>query len=404
MFTQRRRNAISAVIAVLVVLVLVLGAATAYFAVQTPGSTKTVTSTVGGSASTVTVGAGVTVTNTVTNTVSGSGSSGLGNLTALAKAEGGTLTIYGLLPTSIFSADVQAPFNAIYPWVNINYISTNTGGVLSKVSQEESAGHVVGDIVSLPPQAFLNIGQGNLTCWNNPSMQTSGWPSNTIPAGWGCYLSPFQSGLVVIAYNTKLMTAANAPTSWLDLANSKYNGIDAIWTPTAGSSWIAQLDAMKYTFNMSSTSWQAYLTGIANTKPVAASDFGSAYTDMSTGGASICVCQMSDVAGGLKSGAPVAIDWNVPQIYQFPNFLAMPKGAPQPYTAQLFMEWAAGYGGQSSLAQGTVPMFPGLLPTTLAAEGITIQGTHTFVSTVGPGYMNLANYTAANAIITGIMG
>lgn len=381
----------SAVAAVAIIVVLVVGGGAGYYFGISGTSPTTVTSTVKGGS-----------TSTVTSTVTATGSAGLGNLTALAKAEGGTLTIYGLLPTDLFNKFVQTPFNAIYPWVTINYISLNTGGVLSKISQEESAGHVVGDILALPPQAYVSLGKGNLTCFNNASFINTGYPATAVPSGWGCYFGPFQSGLIVIGYNTKLISASSTPKSWLDLANTQYKGTEAIWKPTPGSSWIAALVAMKYYFHMNTTQWKSFLTGIANNNYVRASDFGSAYTDLSTGGAAICVCQDRDVVQGAASGAPVAIDWNVPEIWQFANLLGIPKGAPHLYTAQLFIGWASGYAGQQAIAQsGTVPMLPSLLQPVLTRDGV--QGNHTFVSTLGAGYLDSANYTAMNSVVTQIL-
>ncbi|HZW56495.1 MAG TPA: extracellular solute-binding protein [Nitrososphaerales archaeon] len=378
-FTRRRRKAVSSIVAGLIVIIIVLAGLTGYAFLAPGASTKTVTQTTtvqGGG------GGGSTVTTTVTTTASGQGG---GNLTALAQAEGGSVTVYGVIDASDWSSVIGPAFQKQYPWAKVNFVALGGADVGTRALSEYTAGKVSADVlISGLTQLEDAIQGGAVQPWIDPNLVTYGYTvNNSDPTGM------WHPGYVlpgVIIYNTNLVSASQAPKSYTDLASSTWKGKVVIQDPSL-------LGGVGATFStlypiMGNASWTQFMHNLAANSPVIVSSNGVAFTDVSSGQYPVGLGQLNDyIAAVQKGNTSVAAVFAQP-VVGLPNVVCITKNAPHPYMAELLTDWLDSIPGQLALAQtGRTP------ENTLVSSTVLAPYVPTNVTIYAADYNNPSFYT-----------
>ncbi|MDG6908472.1 MAG: extracellular solute-binding protein [Nitrososphaerota archaeon] len=334
-----------AVIAIVVILVLIIAGIGAY-AVTLP-SAKTVTSTV---TSTTTVGGGgtgSTVTSTVTTTTTAGGAPNYNQtLVDLAKAEGGSVTVYGVMGNTAWG-----PINNVllqsFPWMKVNYVALSPGNIATRGITEYQAGHVQADVFydTLGPVVQL-IQAGAVQPYNDYVETMMNYSSVDPQMMW-------HNGFglpIVLEYNKNLVKPSQLPTSIEAINSSQWSGGKlVIDTPSSLNTAGTLFASLYYTdFHSNNASWTAWLQSIKALNPLYTSSSGTTYTDIATGQADIGIGLLNDVISGGSSSPVGVVYFNT--TYTLPVMTAMAKNAPHPYTAELLIQWFSSYAGQVAVA------------------------------------------------------
>ena len=238
-----------------------------------------------------------------------------------------------------------------------------------------------------------------LLAYPNPEEASLGYPSSILDPN--SYTHPFDVTEYALCYNTNLIKDnSTLPKSWLDLTNSTWSGKIVLDDPSRLSATGGLFAILRQ--NMSQSQWITYLQGVAANKPFIVSSSGGVYTDVSTGQAAIGDCAGTDIVASLAAGAPVSYVWlNPVPVNSAP--LAIMKGAPHPYMAQLFVQWIDSSAGQAAVGGAArSPALPSVAATTFLSKLPTqIPGSYTEV-----GFIPLltTNGTAWTSIYTSIFG
>jgi iron(III) transport system substrate-binding protein len=137
----------------------------------------------------------------------------LATLQAQAKTESG-IVLYGNTPAALFQP-VIAAFGKQYPSIKVQYTSLSDDQVFSKYEAEHAQGARTADlVVSSGPSAWTQAVANGVVANVTPTGLGS-FPATTSQ-GHGVYVMSDEP--VVLTYSTKLLTPAQVPTSYAQLA------------------------------------------------------------------------------------------------------------------------------------------------------------------------------------------
>lgn len=131
---------------------------------------------------------------------------------------------------------IKEGFEKKYPGVTMEYYFAGTSKVVTKISTEAQAGHVDADVIWVGDAAdYVSFKEeGILQKYSSPELDSGAIADEYIdPEGY------YAAGRLVgvgIAYNTALVSAEEAPKTWNDLLDAKWNDQIVMSDPgTAGT-------------------------------------------------------------------------------------------------------------------------------------------------------------------------
>lgn len=275
------------------------------------------------------------------------------DLVAAARREASTgpLVMYGVMDLSDVIGIVWPAFKAKYPFApTVQYIEGFTE--LRQRFQEEAARGVRTADVRLQDggDAFSDLGKGLGLRFESKSdslYQSDQIVDKTLRHAWG--------NVGVIIYNTNLVKEADAPKSWFDLANPKWNGSIATADPRLdGTSRDMYADLIQ-TLGENRVR-QLFKEAYIDNRARVLNDWGSSvYNSVLAGEHAIGTSLINDVVQ-QKSGAPVAAAKLTEGVPITRTFAYVYANTPRPNLAKLFVEWFTSEEGQTKVGvTGRVP-------------------------------------------------
>ncbi|MHB2036337.1 MAG: ABC transporter substrate-binding protein [Nitrososphaerales archaeon] len=301
-----------------------------------------------------------TVTQTVTSTVSGTVSgTNLDPASQLACAnQEGKVTIYGLVDTPAWNQFIAPAWAATYPNIKMSYLGTDSGTLLNKALAEHKAGQVQSDVLETFVNAIYALNQsGAIQPWLNPEEAIAGYTASALDPG--NYFHPFTDYITTPAYNTKLLSQSQLPTTWNQLLTSPaFSGKFAYSKPAVLGTGAGIMYGLSTYESMTYPAWVSFMKQAAANNPVATEDDGGSMTDVITGQVPIGIGGTNDIqAAQAANGTLYAPLWLNP-VFVSRVPIAISQGAPDPCAAKLFTEWATSLPGQ--LAVGASLRTPAL--------------------------------------------
>jgi iron(III) transport system substrate-binding protein len=247
--------------------------------------------------------------------------------------------------TSISDADnpkMMAAFQKSFPFIKTEVYRGTPRSVLLKAATEARAGRFAVDIVTTSPSEIWQFKESKLsTAYFSPELQAM--PKGSFdPEG---HYSGFEVTPIVLAFQTKLLRAADIPASYQDLLQPKYKG--KMNLGTEDYDWFSvMLDSMGQDKGL------AYMRALAKQElhfPGASSRMRVQL--MLAGESSIALAARGRRVVDFKAqGAP--IDYRLLEPYAGePSSLSVPARAPHPHAAILFADWLLSHEGQTKLAE-----------------------------------------------------
>jgi iron(III) transport system substrate-binding protein len=287
------------------------------------------------------------------------------SLEDLAKAEGGTLVLSSILDAPDWEAYMKPRLQAIYPWLEVDYIGGSPSEIFSRVVSEYKAGQVQSDVMLVLglPNHYLGIAEGALEEWYNPMWDLMAYPEGVRDPREGSqivYQIP-----IVLAYNTEMLTEDELPETWQDLTDPKWDGKIVFDTPVilnvVGKFFVSMEPVL------GNAAWTDWMQGIADNNPVLTQSASDAYQKVAIGEVPLGICFINDIMA-QDPGIPVKAVWLEPT-FASGTCASLCTDAPHPYTAKLFLQWLMSADGQESIADtNRIPIHPAIAGATVLAE------------------------------------
>lgn len=268
----------------------------------------------------------------------------LSALEAAAKAEG-SITIY-IAPE--YQSFLEKGFEAAYPWAKMTISAQEPPQAAAKFQAELGAGVHQADVVGMKDgelEPFISAGAlAKVSVPNdklvNPNLKDSAGLTHPITAT--------ETALI---YNTKLLSAG--PKDLSDLADPQWAGKLTVDDPLGGNAGGPVLASLRG--SMGSVKWDQFLAGLAKNKPALTDSGSTSLDDVVRGDRALCICEAHDYADAKAQGAPLGIDFydqDSDGIIVTPTVAVVPKQAPHPAMAALFLNWVESpTGGQKGFIQ-----------------------------------------------------
>ncbi len=366
----------SSITAISVVVVLVVGLVAGYY--------------VGGAGS-----SGTTVTNTTT--VTSGGGSPTSTLATQCVAEGGAVTVYGVMDAGDWSSMMAPIFAKEFPSISVNYVGLSPSDIATRGLTEYQAGHVQADVFydTLGPIEQLVSGSA-VQPYANYVEQFENYsatdPTNNWHPGFGLP--------IVVIYNKNLVTnTAQLPTTWEQLNSSTWAGGKLVIDKPDILNVAGTLFSSLYVsdFHSNNATWTKWMNSVKALSPTYTTSGGDVYTAVSSGANPIGVGLLNDVLSG--NSPVVGVDW-LPTTYTLPVMSAAAKNAPHPFCSELFIQWASSFSGQVALAiTGRTPLM-----SVVAAKYFTIIPTTTALVPGGTGSTYYTNADGWASYFSSIFG
>lgn len=290
-----------------------------------------------------------------------------GTLHEQAKNEG-SLTLYTVTDQPAMEGTLNPAFTDIYPWAKVNTVALGPSEIASRMSSEYQAGQVQADVawntqgtmapliendvLVAPGEESPVTEQVQLMNYDSATFSEHWFPGSTIPQ--------------VLMYNSDKISSSQAPDSWAELADSRWEGEIAIDRPSSLN--VAGAVFATLFGEMSESEATSLMEGIAANSPTFTESASDTFRVLAQGEASIGIGLLNNVLAAQEEGStPVRVKWLKPTTYlNVPVYIA--NDASNPAMARLYTEWLMSVNGQEAVAEtGRVPTHGGVASYTFDA-------------------------------------
>ncbi len=227
--------------------------------------------------------------------------------------------------------------------IRVQVFRSGSEKVMAKLESEMQAGRVQADIVNVsdPGYYFSLTARGLLLPYLSKN-------AATIPAAFkdkdGHWIASRLTAMVM-ARNTKLLTADQAPKRWIDLADPKWQGKLTIGSPSYGGTslnWAAGI--------LKLYGWK-FFEDFAKNKPLMTEGHQPGMQLVASGERPLSG-EMNDydARAGIAKGQPVAIIIPQEGVFLIPTPIAILKASTHPNAAKLFVDYILSEEGQGIFA------------------------------------------------------
>jgi iron(III) transport system substrate-binding protein len=210
--------------------------------------------------------------------------------------------------------------------------------IVTKVIEEAKAGRYTADIIMINAVWFGDLEKaGILREYDFPNVQ--GWvnqPDNN-------YFRKLAGGPTLPVYNTKYITAEEAPTTYAEVNSTKWRG-RAILSSSTRTSAMLGLAYQWGNKETGSLDWDKALNYwkevVKNTDPMIGRGFSGLLERVAAGEFPIFLFgSNATTTFMIKRGAPLAFAQFTEPLHVSPGGLFMTKNAPHPNAAEVFVDW-----------------------------------------------------------------
>jgi iron(III) transport system substrate-binding protein len=274
-----------------------------------------------------------------------------------AKKEG-KVVFYSALNVELTMRPIQAAFEKKYPGVKLDFWRGDSPEIVQKVMAERRSGTQVADAIEAGSVAVSAIKGGAVQSFYSPSVAEF-LPQHQDPnALW----APTRFVYYGIAYNTRQVTAAEAPKTFEDILNPKWKG-KMVWVASLDSA--APLFAQNVMRTMGEKAGGEYLTKLAKQDITPSGSGLTATVDRLAQGEyamNIAATVHTPLNLAKEKNAPLGVTMIEP-VPGIVNTIHMIKDAPHPHAAMLFIDYITSKEGQTTLnSTGYLAAHPGVDP------------------------------------------
>jgi len=256
-------------------------------------------------------------------------------------------------------------FRKAFPRIQTTFLRLQTGALYARLSAERQARTYVPDTLILTEIGFALDFQkrGGYAQYLSPEIAAYAPHQQSKPAGYWTWDNQIVAG---IAYNPTAVRPEEAPTSWKDLLNPRWNNLVNVKLSTSGLQHAAW-------YIMRRQYGEDYWKQFAALSPRGFDSYVQQYDRMISGQDHvICTAQYSGYLIAKGKGAPVVFVRPEEGVVVTPGVMGVVANAPHPEAGRLFLDWYLGVPGQTVMtrtvrnysARADVPPPPGGDPIT----------------------------------------
>jgi len=254
----------------------------------------------------------------------------------------GTLTLYSSMIVDQALQPLVTAFHKEYPFENVKFVRADPPQLMQKLLAEARAQHYVCDVLESTSMEVPTTKAKLVRPFWSPELKA-------FPADWldpGHRWAPTRVSYLGVAYNTKLVDAKDAPHSYDDLLDPKWKGKMAWSSENMG----AMLIITGIRHFMGEEKADAYLKklGTQDIAPIATSNRAVLNRVIAGEYALELDAFLHHPILSAEKGAPSAPDPINPVVTVISS-VELPKHAPHPYSAMLFIDFLLSKKGQTIL-------------------------------------------------------
>lgn len=243
-------------------------------------------------------------------------------------------TVYTAHYNSEEAAAICNAYDQRYPGVHCNFIRTTAQVAFQRLAQDMKAGLAVASVISTTDVSHY------------PRMKKAGWLMQYRPHNLANMIDAFKryndpdgyfyvtaAGLVLINYNTELVSKADAPKSWKDLLNPKWKNKIAIGHPAFSGyvgTWVVLMRKL-YGWN--------YFTQLAKNNPQIGRSINDTVTMLNAKERWVGAGPAATTLRSRDKGNPLGVVYPSDGTLLMISPSGILKNAPSPNAAKLYMEF-----------------------------------------------------------------
>jgi iron(III) transport system substrate-binding protein len=249
----------------------------------------------------------------------------------------GELTWYSGQVQAEIGEAVGKAFMQRYPGIKVNVVRSTSQVAFQRLSQDMQAGVAQCDIFSSTDYGHYNmLKRDNALLFYRPN-SAGGLITLARDADPDNMFQILYIGIYLLAYNNQKVSAADAPKSWTDLLDPKWNGQIAVGHPGYSGS----IGVMGVTLSRM-YGWK-YFEALEKNKPQIGRSSDDPVTLLNAGERTIGMgVSLSAPLLSKSRGNPLSIVYPADGTLAVYSPTAIPKNAPHPNAAKLFMEFGCG--------------------------------------------------------------
>ncbi len=238
------------------------------------------------------------------------------------------------------TAAIAEAFGKEFPKIKTSYVRAQSGALYNKLLSERAAGRFEVDVIQLSDLAPAIDFQkkGGYEIYQSPEAGAYKPEYLSNPAG-----AFFWTGVTFggIAYNTKKVTAEEAPKNWKDLLDPKWRNATSCKISASGLQFVQWYELRRLYGD-------DYWPGFAKQRPRAFDSRVQLFDRLAKGDDKICALA-EYAAYVLYKEKSADIEFVAPPdgLPATPLVVGIPTKAPHPETAKLFVDWAMSNRGQA---------------------------------------------------------
>lgn len=216
----------------------------------------------------------------------------------VASAEATTITVYTSEPEEKVD-EINAAFEAANPDIKVSVYRAGTGDLNARIAAEKQSGTIEADVLWAADAATFESykAEGDLATLQD--VDTSALIDEAVDADnayVGTRIIP-----TVIAYNTSVIEAADAPQSWADLVDPKY--ANQLVLPDPAVSGAAAFNASVW--KNDSQLGESWITALGDNRPMIAQSNGPTSQEIAGGGHPVGIVVDYLVRDLAAAGSPI---------------------------------------------------------------------------------------------------
>jgi iron(III) transport system substrate-binding protein len=261
---------------------------------------------------------------------------------ALAQQATGTVVMYTAAPTEV--QNVLVPAIRQRTGLNVQVVSAGGGELIQRLRAEANrpmADIVVsvgGDVIDVNPQLFTAYRVKDADKLNPAYAYSTLWTpfSVTVPT--------------VIAVNTRLVSAADMPTGWADLADPKWKGKIAFGAPDRSSSALTQMLQILHVFG-EDKGWELFTKMMDNFVIIPSSN--AVIRGTAQGEYAIALTLEDNAQRFIDGGAPLRIVYPKEGVNASSDAMALVARGPNPAAGRAVLDFIASVDGQTLIVNAS---------------------------------------------------